>query len=272
MTINKTAVYILTLLGTLGIILMRTVQNLIMVEAGSGFFYEGYTLIATLMLIFMFGIILAAAIYGFVCPQVPCGAPRVSKIFGLASAFLAIAVLYEVFFTEISINIPLWQIVLHFALGVATTVILLLHSLSAFCKFTVPPMLDAILVLFWTVKLIIIFSNYSSLASITENIFELASLCGILLFILQFAKLQNNVTPNKTNNSFLSVSVIAFMLCAAYSVPQILLYVTGNKDLAHTSNVTFITGFAMMLFIGVYVYMCFKEENITAKFKSEKEQ
>jgi hypothetical protein len=62
------------------------------------------------------------------------------------------------------------------------------------------------------------------------------------------------------------------MLCAAYSVPQILLYLTGNKNLAHTSNVTFITGFAMTIFIGVYVYNCFKRDNLCPKFKAEEEE
>ena len=272
MTINKTTVYVLTLLGTLGIIIMRTVQNLLMVETGSGFFFEGYALTATVMLIFMLGIILAAAIYGFICPTVPRGAPKPNKIWGAACALVAFAVLYEVFFTEISINIPRWQVVLHFGLGVATTVILLLHAISTVTAFKLPPLLDVILVLFWTIKLIIIFSNYSSLAAITENVFELASLCGILVFVLQFAKLQNGVTPYKTNNTFLGFSVIAFMLCAAYSVPQIILYITGNKNLAHTSNVTFITGFAMMIFIGVYVILAFKEENLTAKIKIENKE
>lgn len=272
MTINKTTVYVLTMLGTLGIILMRTVQNLLMVEPGSGFFYEGYTLIATVMLIFMFGIILAATIYGFICPKVPRGAPAPTKLWGTTCAILAIAVLYELFFTEISINIPHWQVAVHFALGIAATIVLILHCTSAFVEIKIPPILDAVLVLFWTAKLIIIFSNYSSLASVTENVFELASLCGILIFALQFAKLQNGVAPRKTNNAFLGFSCLAFMLCATYSIPQMLLYVTGNKYLAHTSNVTFITGFAMMIFIGVYVYTCFKEENLTEKYKTETEK
>ena len=272
MTINKTVVYILTLLGTLGIVVMRTVQSLIMVERGSGFFIEGYSTVAAAMLIFMFAIIVIAAVYAFLYPKVPQKAPEKNGAIGIVSFLLAFAVIYEVLFTEISVNTPFWQVVLHLTLGAATTVIFFLHGISAFAKFRVPPMLNIIPVLFWIIKLIIIFSNYSSLAAITENVFELASLCAILVFILQFAKHQNDIAPQKTGRMLLPISVITFMLCGAYAIPQLILYFSGNKDLAHTSNVTFITSFAMMLFVGVYVYLSFKNDNLTEKTKIENEE
>ncbi len=261
MTINKKTVYLLTLLATVGIVVMRTVQNLLMIEPKTGFFIEAYQGVAGVMLIGIAVIVLAVGIYARICKDKPKNAPKINVSIALAYVILAGAVFYELFFTEISKNIPVWQVALHLALGVATAGTFVLFAVSVFGRIDYTNMLGVIPVLFWSIKLIIIFSNYSSLATIAENVFELAALCGILLYVLNLAKLQNGV-GEKIKDKFMCVSSVTFMLCGIYSVPQMILYFTGNRQLAHTTNVTFITSAAVMIFVFVYALFTYKNENL----------
>ncbi len=264
MLVNKKTVYVLTLVATLGIVIMRIVQNLIMVEAQTGFFVQDYSSIGTAMLIFMAVVIITVSIFARFCKDKPTRAPEPNLLIGVAYAVLAVAVFYELFFTEISKNIPFWQVAVHLVLGVASTVTFLVFAVAGIRNVSRPGMLGIIPVIFWGMKLIIIFSNYSSLSTIAENVFELAALCGILVYVLSLAKLQNGVQPERTNSEFLSISVMSFMLCAVYSIPQMFLYLTGNRRLAHTTNVTFITSGAVMIFIVVYIIFAYRKENIKA--------
>lgn len=269
MTSNKMYVYILAAVGTLGAIPLRIVQNLIMIEPVTGFFRDGYDTANILIIAAVFAIVAVSTLFGRICRDVPQKMPQKTRPFAVVQYALAISIMFEAFLTEVSTSTPAWQIIVHIILATLAAVVLFLGGTFTLLRLPERPMMYISLALLWMMKLIIIFANYTSLSTITENIFELGAICGILIYFLTWAKLMAGVSTDKVLAKFLSLSVLSFMLCGIYALPQLFLLISGNAALIHSKNVTFITALVVMVFIGYYIYLCYKKDRTEERETAE---
>ncbi len=271
MTANKVYVYILAAVGTLGASVLRIVQNLIMIEPATGFFRDGYETANILIIAAVFAIVAVSALFGRICKDKPQKVPPKTRPFAAVHYLLAVSIILEAFLTEVSAATPAWQVVMHIILATLAALVLIIGGTFTLLRLPDRPMMYISLALLWMMKLIIIFANYTSLSTITENIFELGAICGILIYFLTWAKLMAGVTTDKVLGKILGVSVLSFMLCGTYALPQFFLLISGNAALIHSKNATFITALVVMIFIGYYIYLCYKKEKKVLLIKEERE-
>lgn len=258
--------YFLTLGAVVCAVILRIIQINFVVDAKTGFFLSEFYGFGIAMSVTIFVFVIAAAVFsGVTIRQIPSTVKLIPKGFAICNFIMALAVVYESFFAQVGGSIPAWQVLLQIVFGFLSAAVFVINGLSAFTEIKINPMANLAHVLFWLVRLIIVFSSYLSVSVISENIFEMAALCLALVYFLNLAKMQNDVSFAKNAGKLMPVSTATFMLCAVYSLPQIILMLTGREELLHTQNVTYVTDLCLLIYVLCHTLVAFKNDNLTEK-------
>lgn len=258
-------VYFLTLGAVICAVILRIIQMNFVIDAETGFFLSEFHGLGLAMSVTIFVFVLAVAIFSGLNRQIPASVCPITKGFAVCNFLMALAVIYEAFFAQVSSSVPSWQGVLQIIFGFLSAAVFALRGLSAFTEIKVNPIADLAHVFFWLIRLIIVFSSYLAVSVISENVFEIAALCLALVYFLNFAKMQNNVSFVKSAGKLMPLSIATVMLCAVYSLPQIILMLTGREELLHSQNVTYVTDFCLMIYIIYYTLIMFRTNNLIEK-------
>lgn len=229
------------------------------IEAKSGFIKSEYLIPATVIL----ALITVGAILSFVFAltakaTVKQSVPK-SALFKILSILLAIVILYDTFFSRLDYSFSPWQRNLEYITAIIASVALVSFAVMDFMGIEFPRILSIAPILFWFMRLIIIFTSLSTLASIPDNIFELAALCTILVSSLYTAKtVCREAPPKKQPLSFALLLTTAFV-CFVTALPRLIVTATGNSALLHANDLPIMTTLIAGVYFLVFAVECFKE-------------
>ncbi|MBQ0084024.1 MAG: hypothetical protein KBS52_04590 [Clostridiales bacterium] len=229
------------------------------VEPQTGFFYREYhTLgVATCLLIFIIAAIcmLVAAL----TKKAPNLSPAPCKSFGIGSIIMAAAVIYESLFTQVGATIPSWQTLLQVSFGLFCAAIFILGGLTEFGVSAVPEGFDVAFIIFWLLRVMIVFSNSIASSILFENVFEVAALCSILVFFLVSAKMRNRIPEDGKYGGVLPMAIFTLLICTAYSVPQVIVKFISTDTVTKSTGATFVSDLACAVYIITFIIKYFAD-------------
>lgn len=242
-------------------VIMRLLQIVNTVEFSTGFFKKGYESVGYIILGLIFIIALLNAFFGNNTHKRPNQTPQNKKILGIASIFPAIGIAADVFFNK---SFPVTSVVqfnLLKLIGFATILFFLAFGMGMFTEFKIPKILSALPCVYIIIRIICDFTAISSLALISDNIFLIGGYCFILMFMLNFAKLYNNVDEDKNFRRLLATGISSTVICAAQSIPYIVVNILNSNMYNHISPSSNLSIFCFGIFIFVFLLCHFSKEN-----------
>lgn len=241
--------YLIFALACAAGICMRTVMLLFTIEEKSGFIVSEYSVWAIILLIFI--LFAATLVFCFSLIQKPkniSSCTKRSALFPLSCVAVSIAIIYETFFSGIMNGAVLYQTLIHNILAIISAVALLLIAYCEFMKLTLPPIICVVPIFFWIMRLIIIFSSFSTISVISDTIIETAAICLTLITFIMYAKFENGyLDKKKFSLAFATVLVNAYV-CLIASVPRIICDIVSFKQAAHLHPVPAITSLCVAVF------------------------
>ncbi len=250
---------LLFLISTVCAVLLRVLQITQMTEAATGFFIKGFETIGNGVTIGIFVIAAICVIYAAYSKDKQIYPVTITKPFGVIHFFLALAILYESLFSNISNTIHTWQILLQMVFGLLSALVLAYRGYCAFTGGKITPITSVSLILFWIIRVIIVFSSHISISVISENVFEMAALCTALVFFLNAAAYENEIDNERIKKRIFPSAMAAFIMGAVYSASQVLLLLSGKGDALHNHNATFFTNTVLVIYVLYYMILCFKK-------------
>lgn len=258
-------------------IVIRTCQALFITDAQTGFIKPEYKMFGILMTALICLAAIVCIIVGLTVRRCPQKMPKVTPLGGIGSMLLGAFVFAEVAFILFETRLELWQAVALEVFGFLSGVFFIAYGLKAFVKYKLPGVFFAVPVVFWAVKLIKLFTSISSIALIAENIVLCLGCCAALVFMLEYAKLANNINIDRTSRYLLASGLCASNLSLVYAVPELIeiigrISVLKNKyamsvvlknfasDIVSTASVL-VTGIFVLLFVVGY----FSTDNLSRR-------
>lgn len=239
-------------------VFLRVLQITQMTESETGFFIKNFETMGNAVTIGIFVIAAVCVIYSSVYKGREIGVITVTKPFGVIHFFLAAAIIYESLFSQVSGAIHTWQILLQVIFGLLSALVFAYRGYFAFTGAKVMPITSVAHVLFWIIRVIIVFSSYISVSTIAENAFEMAALCTALVFFLNAAAYENEIDPVRIKKRVFPSATAAFIMGTVYSASQLVVILSGKQDALHTHNATLFTNLVLVIYVLYYMILCFK--------------
>lgn len=230
-------------------ICVRTVMLLFTIEEKSGFIISEYAVWAIVLLVFL--VLAAAIIFSLSLIEKPKNIRSCMDqgiIFPISCIAVAIAIIYETFFSGIMSGAVLYQTLIHSILAIVSAVALLLIAYCGFMKLTFPPIISVIPIFFWITRLIIIFSSFSTISVISDTIIETAAMCLTLITFIIYAKLESGYLEKEKHLLAFATVLVNTYVCLIASVPRIICDITSFEQAVHLHPVPSLTTLSAALF------------------------
>ncbi len=249
----------LFLVSTVCAVFLRVLQITQMTESSTGFFIKGFETIGNSVTIGIFVIAAICVIYAAVYKEKEIYPVTVTKPFGIIHFFLAAAIIYESLFSPVSNAIHTWQILLQIVFGLLSALVFVYRGYYAFTGGKIVPITSVVHIVFWLIRVIIVFSSYISVSTIAENVFEMAAICTALVFFLNSAALENEIDYQRISKRIFPSAAAAFITGAVYSASQLVVILSGKQAALHAQNATFFTNTVLVIYVLYYMILCFKK-------------
>lgn len=241
--------YLFFLISTVTAISMRTLMLFFVIDTTSGFIKTEYmTGFIIMTIIIAVSVILSFVFCYLAKPTVATRQPK-GIFMKIISPILALVILYDTFYSTMEYSVTQWQKNLEILLAIAAATSLIIFSAAKILGFDFPPVITIFPVLFWLIRLIIIFSSFSSLANITDNIFEMATLCLMLLAFLNASRLSVFEISSKKQTLTFALLISATSLCFITSVSRAIVIVSGNSAILHKNDLPLLTNLVAGLYL-----------------------
>ena len=198
-------VFALTLLMGLS---LRTVMLISVVDPVSGFIKAEYSFYAVIIIAF---IIFAAGFIFLTSYFMPLKASEdylpSSIPFNLSLLVMAAAVFYESFVMKIGFAANAIQQLLYYVFSAITVVALIYMCVFKFIKKPYHPIASLFLAVFFIVRMIIIFADFSSISTTSDTIIETVLGCLIIVVSMYYAKLEGGAANKKRTRLFFALSL-----------------------------------------------------------------
>lgn len=252
--------YLYFALTSLATVAFRLFLLLFSIDSTSGFLKEGYWGISIFMLILIFLALAFVFILSLRTKDIiflkPTSPSNYSKI---VSFLFAVSILFEIMLSPLASLLP---DLLRFADLVLGALAFLAILLSAFYKelnFKYNPIFSVVILVFFIVRLISVFTVFSAFSMIIDIVFELAALCGMLVGFLCYSKCENFELKKNKRQLYFATTLFSSALGITASLPKVLLNLTGNADYIHINGVPMYSVFFASIFLLLYAIESFKE-------------
>lgn len=234
-------------------------------EAITGFFRLGREKAG-----WFYGVLLLVLLIGFgVCAALvnrcPLKTPKVSKVLGTVAMVSGAFVLIEAITYITQVSMFSWEKLLLGITGPATAIFLVLYGIKGFKNYALPRIVYAVPILYYLSRFICEFISVSKTALIFQNILNLAAIAFVLIFMLEWGKIANNVSNKFSYKIILISGGIAALLCEITALPELALLVLRRNAVPHQNPVSLVNLAIMGAFIVCYLYRHFKGSNLERK-------
>lgn len=229
-------------------VVLRTLMLAFTVEQNSGFIKNQYLTTASIITTVL---LLAAALVFFVFllkNQSGTNKLKISNEFlGLVYLLMASAIFFEAFFSSLLSYATLIQVIAHKASALLSAAALLYMAACRILKIDFPKIITLLPVVFWITRVITVFSEFATLAAVSDSWIETVSMCLCLVVFLNFSKTECSVQI-KNRTLMTSVSAVCAYFCVIGSVPRFILMVFMPSGFAYFQNIPALTSMAAAVF------------------------
>jgi hypothetical protein len=231
------------------------------IDSESGFIKSEYALMAGIMLAVIIALALLCFIFGHITKATVKSSLPKSVAFKVISLLLGAVILYDSIFSTMDYALSPWQKSLEFIAAIIASVALISYIVMDAMKIEYPRYITIAPIIFWLLRLVIVFTSFSSLANIVDNIFELSALCLILLSSLQISKMICIETEEKKQTKNFALLLTTSFVCFATSLPRAIVSISGYADMLHRNNLPIMTTLLAGCYFTAYVISCYKSED-----------
>lgn len=228
---------------------LRLTQLLFTIEAKTGFFLPEFEKYGVYILVIIFAFSLLTAIFAFSSHRSPQNAPKPNVFMSVSAVLLSLAIFYEINNETFPLIIKAWQRDLLFVFAIATGVFFILFSARLFIDFKLPRVFYIVPTFYFVLRVVCYFTATSSLALISDNLILMGTYIAVLIFMLQFTKLYNNVDTERNFRKLMASGLCSVILCFTQSLPHIIMNFITDFGYQHTSMIANIT----ILFTGIFI-------------------
>ena len=251
--------YIIFAVATLSGVAVRTAMLLFTIDSYNGFIKTEYASAAIAICVFLVTAAVVIFLTSFLVRTETEITPTISGIpFTVGAVALAVAAVYETFFSDL---VPR-QVGLQNTLQYITTIIAagcLLYI--AVCKITgrvFPPYLSIGPIIYWMMRLVTVFTGFSTISTISDTLIETASMCFTLLVLLFYAKIECG-QPVKSYRIYYSIALVNGFICALGSIPRIIADIFAVEQAVHLNTIPTFTSLATGTFSVLFAYSLIKQ-------------
>ena len=134
-------------------------------------------------------------------------------------------------------------------------------GLSAFIDIKIPPICCVFPIFYYLMRLVLVFTAFSSSALVAEHVFSLAYRCALLLFMLSFLRICAGCPTPRTLKMFLPISVASFILTATSVFSRLIIHFSLGDQFIHGDIPVDYDGIALCLAILPIAYSILKKNN-----------
>ena len=241
--------------------LMRYIQINYTVDYATGFFKIGFETIGYFMLAAIIAVALISIFFGRIAIKRPDKSATNGIPLSIVSLLPALSIGYEVFLAETPlITNPILSLLLKLT-GLLSVIFFLAYGVSDFINFDFPPICTVIPCFYIIIKIICDFTSISSLALISDNILLMGAYCFILLFMLNFAKLYNNIDENTNFRKILATGIGASVLCVSQSIPYFITNISNDWKYNHVTPWENLSLLAFGIFVTTFIISRYSKKN-----------
>lgn len=237
-------------------VVLRTLMLTFTIDRNSGFIKNEYMTWAVAIIVLL---VIAAALVFFVSfynkQKIKITPKSETIIFGATEAILAIAVINEAFFSPLLNYAKNFQSILHKLLALLSALAFLYVGFCRFKNREYPKTITIAPIAFFISRVIIVFSEFASLATVSDTVIETASMCLALVTFLNYAKFSCGIKI-KSLPLCKAVSALCAFVCAVGSVPRIICFILDPKAFQYFANTPVLTIFAASLFATAFALKC----------------
>ncbi len=240
-------------------IVLRVLQILFTIDNTNGFYIEKFKGLGQFITFLIFTVCIVIGVLAFKAYKTPERIPR-SDIFLSASAFLvSLALVLELIFEKLPTTMSAWHVLVIKILEILGAVYFAAFGLQITKKVILPLISHIIIVFYVMAKAVITFINISALALISDTIFLVTGYCLLLLFFVNFAKLNNRLGNEYTFRKILASSLSASVICISQSVAFFVANIFSHGKYIHTDITANLVILSLGIFVVVFTYSYFTD-------------
>jgi len=257
------------------IVLLRAIQLLYMIEPETGFAREenmlGGKFGVTIISVMYFGILLVLYLLARLSGSWPEKLREQPKPLGVVSIALSLANMFELYHIvdqRLAETNRIIQVVLLLS-AVISTVYFMLYGISCFKKIKYPKLLCLCPVAFHVCLLMATFMKYTALANVGENSYDIACLCLMLVFSLQYAKMTLNYRFFKTSRSVYGIGLASALCAMLITIPRYIIIAMDRGSALHSTLTLSMYILLYAVFEVMFLMLNFKQPMISQDVKDE---
>lgn len=248
-------------------VIIRFVQLFKVTEEVTGFFAEGKQRAGIFYLFLIFLCLIVFSTCAALVCRCPLKTPKVSKPLGAVSIIAGAFALIEAITYITQVSMFNWEKLLLGITGPATAIFLVLYGIKGFKNYPLPRPLYAVPIFYYLVRLICEFISVSKTALISQNLLNLASIGLILIFMLEWGKIANNIASELSYKTILISGGLAVLSCEITAIPELVFLWIKDDAVPHQNPISLVNLIVMGAFVAFYVYRHFKGSNLETKRK-----
>lgn len=238
---------------------IRSIMLLFTIEPKTGFVRPEQSAFAAILSAILIVGAVAVFVLGLLTkPQKTRTAYGGGIFFPVTGFLLSIAMLYETFLSELLVSVHPMQKILQFIFALLAAGALCFISVGKFKGEFCNPFIAIVPIFFWLMRLVIIFSGFSTISTISDTVIETAGLCLALITFLFFAKVESGHMKREKYNIAFAISLLNAYIYFVASVPRILCELVAFKQAIHLNTIPVLTGLATALFCTFFAYRMFR--------------
>lgn len=236
---------------------LRIYQLLKTIDPTNGFYDNQYSVFTSVILI-VFGacclLLLLASRFLIHKSKTPLHLPRKNTALGMASLLVAAGLIVDVVIEirRLSSAMVQYKNVLYLLslITIVAAICFFFIGYRLLCGKGIAPGLSIVVLIWSTLRLFIRYTvEFNGAAIISENIYDIFALCGMMMFFLYQSHICASLDNTKAARWIYGFGLVGSMFCFLVTIPRMALMVTGNAgQLTHSSVPSFGN-----LAIGIYI-------------------
>lgn len=153
-----------------------------------------------------------------------------------------------------------WQHLLEVITGVLCAVWFIFFGIGRFLDIKLPSVTYIMPTLHWIMRLIVVFSSFSTTSLVAEHIFSLFSNGFTLLFMLSMGKYLTDCSNKKDKKALFPLATASFILNTTSALSRLIVFLLGHSDKIHFESSVDIVSLCAVIFIALITFDIFKNK------------
>lgn len=245
-------------------VLIRCWQLFAFTDNNKGFFKSGSSVNGLISSAVMLFTLITYTVLSTSIRRCPLKAPDPKPLLGFGSLVMAIG-LFCGGIVSLGASVDIRLKIAVAVMSVVCAVFFAVFSASCFFKKKFPVSFFIVPVVYYLLKLVTTFISISALSLTLENIILILSLCATLIFVLEVAKVENDIDKEHNYRKVFISGTLCASLSFLYSIPQTAVYLFASDARLHDGPFALVSEFATGIFAVTFIASYFSKYNLRKK-------